>query len=319
MTRGAFTIALVLAGCSFHAADLDTPDADVTPATSDAQAEAVHCTGKSAAKQDDVWLITSGGLVRTVMVHVPASYDPAVGMPLVLDIHGFTSDAVQEQLLSGTPAKGDAAGFITMQPFGIGVPRSFNAGACCGLAAATDVDDVGFISKLIDEASDRLCIDLSRVYATGMSNGGFLSHRLGCELADRIAAIAPVAGTLGIPSCHPSRPMPVMAFNGTADPLVPYTGSSSLGFPAIPDTFAGWAARDNCVGDPVTTYQHGDATCSTYDDCDGGADVTLCTIDGGGHTWPGGLAIPVFGKTSTDISATDAMWTFFSHHSLADH
>jgi polyhydroxybutyrate depolymerase len=86
----------------------------------------------------------------------------------------------------------------------------------------------------------------------------------------------------------------------------------------VPDAFAGWAARDGCVGAPVETFAHGDATCRTYDDCDGGAEVTLCTIDDGGHTWPGGIPIPAFGKTSGDISATDAMWAFFKAHSLAD-
>lgn len=316
--RTTLALATLLAGCSFQAGDV--PDAAVTPPGPDAAAvSGITCSGKAAVtRRDDLWTMTSGGLLRTIAVHVPASYDPSVGMPLVLDIHGFTSDAVQEQLLSNMPAKADAEGFITMQPFGLGVPRSFNAGACCGIAAATHVDDVAFIRSLIDKAADELCIDPARVYVTGMSNGGFLSNRLGCELADRIAAIAPVAGTLGISSCHPSRPMPVMAFNGTADPLVPYEGNTALGFLPVPDTFAGWATRDGCVGSPAVTYEQGDTTCRTYDDCDGGAEVTLCTIDGGGHTWPGGLPIPVFGKTSTDISATDAMWAFFSAHSLAD-
>jgi polyhydroxybutyrate depolymerase len=318
MTRLALLVALV--GCNFVPAGIDEPDAAVTPTSGDAPAASqITCAGKAAvARRDDLWVMTSGGLLRSVAVHVPASYDPTRGMPLVLDIHGFTSDAVQEQLLSGMPAKADAEGFITMQPFGLGLPRSFNAGVCCGVAAATHVDDVAFISALIDKASEELCIDPARIYATGMSNGGFLSHRLGCELSDRIAAIAPVAGTLGISSCHPTRPMPVMAFNGTSDPLVPYEGSTALGFIAVPDAFAGWAARDGCVGSPTVTFAHGDATCRTYDDCDGGAEVTLCTIDGGGHTWPGGIPIPAFGKTSGDISATDAMWAFFKAHSLAD-
>jgi polyhydroxybutyrate depolymerase len=317
MARLALLVALV--GCNFVPASVEQPDAATgTPGGDAPMATAITCTGKAAVTtRDDLWVMTSGGLLRSVAVHVPPSYDPTIGMPLVLDIHGFTSDAVQEQLLSGMPAKADAEGFVTMQPFGLGVPRSFNAGVCCGVAAATHVDDVAFISKLIDKASEELCIDPARIYVTGMSNGGFLSHRLGCELSERIAAIAPVAGTLGISSCQPSRPMPVMAFNGTADSLVPYEGSPSLGFMSVPDAFAGWAARDGCVGSPVVTFAQGDASCQTYDDCDGGAEVTLCTIDGGGHTWPGGIAIPPFGKTSGDISATDAMWAFFQAHSLA--
>ncbi len=310
----------IAAGCNFVPAASEAPDAATGSGSTDgATATGITCSGKSAvAKRDDLWVMTSGGLIRSIAVHVPPSYDPTKGMPLVLDIHGFTSDAVQEQLLSRMPEKADAEGFITMQPFGLGLPRSFNAGVCCGVAAATHVDDVAFIRALIDKAADELCIDPARIYATGMSNGGFLSHRLGCELSDRIAAIAPVAGTLGISSCHPTRPMPVMAFNGTSDTLVPYEGNASIGFMSVPDAFEGWASRNGCVGASVETYAQGDATCRSYNDCDGGSEVTLCTIDGGGHTWPGGIPIPPFGKTSGDISATDAMWAFFQAHSLAD-
>jgi polyhydroxybutyrate depolymerase len=149
-----------------------------------------------------------------------------------------------------------------------------------------------------------------------MSNGGFMSHRIGCELADQFAAIAPVAGVLGIPTCNPSRPMPVIHFHGTADTLVPYDGNAAMGFIPVLDTFHGWADRDGCTGTPAQTYAKGDATCQTYSQCAGGAEVTLCTIDGGGHTWPGGTPVPTLGLTSTDINATDAMWTFFSAHHL---
>jgi polyhydroxybutyrate depolymerase len=276
----------------------------------------VTCAGKDRPPRDAVWSISSGGLLRLVNVHVPASYDPTRGTPVVLDFHGFTSDAVQEVVLSGMAEKADAEGFISMQPVGLGVPRSWNAGACCGLAAATEVDDVAFTRAILDRADDALCVDPARVFATGMSNGGFFSHRLGCELSDRIAAVAPVAGTMGMTSCTPPRPVPVIAFNGTADPLVPYTGSAVLGFASIDATFAGWAARDGCTGAPVETFAHGDARCLTYAQCAGGAAVTQCTIDGGGHTWPGGIPIPPLGPTSTDLSATDAMWTFFVAHPM---
>jgi polyhydroxybutyrate depolymerase len=276
----------------------------------------VTCAGKQTQPRDAIWSLTSGGLLRFVNVHVPASYDPARGTPVVLDFHGFTSDAVQEVILSGMAEKADAEGFISMQPLGIGIPRSWNAGACCGLAVATEVDDIAFVRAILDEAAEKLCVDPRRVFATGMSNGGFFSHRLGCELSDRIAAIAPVAGTMGMTSCAPPRPVPVIAFNGTADPLVPYAGSVELGFEAVETAFAGWAARDGCAGAPVETFAQGDARCLTHASCASGAAVTQCTIDGGGHTWPGGLPIPPFGHTSTDLSATDAMWAFFIAHPM---
>ena len=278
---------------------------------------AAGCSGRPApAAADDTWTLASGGLMRTVHVHVPPGYDPARATPLVLDFHGYTSNAAQQDLLSQMTAKADAAGFIAVLPEGTGSSPSWNAGACCGEAVSNGVDDVGFVRDLLDAAAARLCVDAHRVYATGMSNGGFLSHRLGCELGDRIAAIAPVAGVLGVPTCTPSRPMPVIHFHGTADTLVPYDGNPSMGFPSVPDTFAGWAERDQCRGAPVETFRMNDAHCSSYLDCAGGAAVTLCTVDGGGHTWPGGTPVPALGYTTPYLSATDAMWSFFQAHPL---
>jgi polyhydroxybutyrate depolymerase len=237
-------------------------------------------------------------------------------MPLVFNFHGYTSNAMQEQLLSKMNAKADDAGFIAIFAEGTGNPQSWDAGACCGQAVQNAVDDIGFVKDMLATATQRLCIDQRRIFATGMSNGGFLSHRLGCELADTIAAVAPVASVLGMPSCTPSRPMPVLHFHGTADPLVPYGGSPSLGFPSVPDTFAGWAMRDQCTDMPSQTFSMGDSHCSSYLHCAGGAEVTLCTIDGGGHTWPGGTPVPSLGYTTPNLSATDSMWSFFQAHPL---
>jgi polyhydroxybutyrate depolymerase len=274
----------------------------------------VTCTGKAAQPLDATWTISSGGVDRTFDVHVPASYDPTHRTPVVLDFHGYSSNAAQENLLSGMDAKSDDAGFIAVHPQGTGVTPSWNAGVCCGEAAANGVDDVAFVGDLLDELESRLCVDPTRVYATGMSNGAFLSHRLGCELADRIAAIAPVAGVVGVATCAPSRPIAVMHFHGTADTLVPYDGNPSMGFASVADSFSGWADRDGCTGTPTETFAKGDSSCQTYAQCAGGVEVTLCTVTGGGHTWPGGVPVPSLGYTTTDLSATDAMWTFFQAH-----
>ena len=273
------------------------------------------CSGKSApAMADDTWTIMSGGLSRTVNVHVPSSYDPSKAMPLVLNFHGYSSNAMQEDLLSQMSAKADTAGFIAIHPEG--TDNSWNAGACCGLVAQNGVDDIGFVKDILDTVVDKLCVDAHRIYATGMSNGGFLSNRIGCELADRFAAIAPVAGVTGVPTCTPSRPMPVIHFHGTADTLVPYDGSATMGFVAVPDDFAAWGMRDACTDTPSQTYSMGDVACNSYLHCGGGAQVTLCTVQNGGHTWPGGTPIPALGYTTTNISATDAMWSFFQAHPL---
>jgi polyhydroxybutyrate depolymerase len=275
------------------------------------------CSGKSTPKKaDDTWTVAFGSDTRSFDLHVPATYDPAVPMPVVLNFHGYTSNAPEEEALSDMNGKADTAGFIVVYPQGTGTAQSWNAGACCGEAVQQNKDDVGLVGAILDVLQDRLCIDAKRVFATGMSNGGFMSHRLACEMSTRIAAVAPVAGVLGIPACNPTRPVPIIHFHGTLDPLVPYGGSLALGFPSVPDTFAGWAKREACVGDPVETYRKNDAHCSTYRGCTSGSEVTLCTVDGGGHTWPGGLPVPVLGYTSPNLSATDAMWDFFVKHPL---
>jgi polyhydroxybutyrate depolymerase len=253
---------------------------------------------------------------------VPDSYQAERATMLVMNFHGLSSADWQEELLTRMDEASDARGFIVVYP--AGVASSWNAGFCCGDAWTGGVDDVQFVRDLIAELGASYCLDPRRIYATGMSNGGFLSHRIGCELAGVVAAIAPVAGVLGLPpdECQPARPVPVLDFHGTADPLVPYDGGSPLigvpvsgwlNFPPVADTMAVWRARNDCLTAPATIYAQGDATCVRWD---GHAPVVLCTIDGGGHTWPGGVPIPTLGKTSTDISATDTMLDFFAANPL---
>ena len=296
------------------APDAATPDA-ATPPTPGIPPVAAPCTGKEALTGDLDWKLSAGGVERVVHVHVPKGYDRAKPTPVVLNFHGFGSNGAEQILLSGMPAKGDEAGFIAVHPEGTGVSQSWNAGACCGTAASGAVDDVGFVGKIIDELESKLCVDARRVFATGMSNGGFLSHRLACELSTRIAAVAPVAGVLGIPTCNPARPMSVFQFHGTLDGLVPYNGNAT-GFPSVMQTLSGWAGRSGCNVTPRETSKKGEVTCVTYDGCKAGAEVNLCTVTGGGHTWPGGVPVPSLGHTTTDINATDAMWDFFSKHPL---
>jgi polyhydroxybutyrate depolymerase len=268
------------------------------------------------ASGDSTWNVQTDAGARTALVHVPTGYDPTKPTAVVLNFHGYVGTSAEQETLSLMDAEADSQGFVVVYPQGTGTIPSWNGGACCGTAASDDVDDVGFVSVLIDQLESTLCVDPRRVFATGISNGGFLSQRLACELSDKIAAIGPVAGVMGIPTCTPSRPVPVIEFHGTSDPLVPYDGDPAIGYPSVATTISGWVMRNGCNTTPKTTYSNGDATCVTYSQCQEGADVTLCTIDGGGHTWPGGTPIPVLGVTSTDISATDAMWSFFAQHPM---
>ena len=312
--RAALTLTLALAGCGGDART-PAPDAADAPAPIDAATldAPAACVGRSPQPLDAVWTLTVDGLPRTARVHVPASYDPARPTPLVLDLHGYSMSGLTQAELTRLPAKADAAGFVVVHPDGTGAPLGWNAGACCGTAASTGVDDVGFVDALLAELDARLCVDPRRIYATGFSNGGFLAHRLACERADVFAAIAPVSGVIGVATCAPSRPVPVLHVHGTADTVVPFAGSPGLGFPSVDATITGWIARDQCAAPAVETFAQGDARCVSYRGCAGGAEVALCTITGGGHTWPSGGPFPG-GHQSTDLDATATIWDFFVAH-----
>lgn len=265
---------------------------------------------------DEAWTVVHQGQTRRFYVHVPTNYDPQRATPVVLDLHGRALDARFQMLLSGMRDVADANGFLAVHPEGTreGLEQTWNAGLCCGASARDQVDDVGFLAAVLDQLQARLCVDTKRVYATGMSNGGFMAHRLGCELSDRIAAIAPVAGTLGVLGCQPSRPVPVFHFHGTLDAVVPYEGFA--GFVSVQQSMDTWVQHNGCAPQPSVFLEQGDTRCQRWEPCEQGAQVQLCTVEGGGHTWPGGTPLPVFGHTTYAISASEMMWTFFSRHSL---
>ncbi|MEZ4307243.1 MAG: PHB depolymerase family esterase [Polyangiaceae bacterium] len=256
------------------------------------------------------------GEERKADVHVPAGYEPSAPTMLVLNFHGYLSDPAQEADITKMTAASDERGFIVAYPAGL--IASWNAGVCCGSAASTGLDDVGFVSALIDELASQYCVDPKRVFVTGMSNGGFLSNRLGCELADKIAAIAPVAGVIGVPEeeCAPSRKMPVMHFHGTSDLLVPYDGNPFIGYISVAESVGRWRKIAGCGASEQTVYDKGDSQCVSANGCDDGVEVILCTVDGGGHQWPGGGSFPGGGKTTQDLDATDAMLDFFEKHPM---
>jgi polyhydroxybutyrate depolymerase len=169
---------------------------------------------------------------------------------------------------------------------------------------------------MIDQISAQYCINQDRIYATGISNGGFMSYRLACDLADRIAGIGPVAARIVTPSCEPSRPVPVIAMNGTDDLLVGYAGG-------LASTQA-WAAGNACSSDMQVVFDEGEVTCVAYEDCAEAATVEFCSIEGGGHNWPGAIDLfeldPITywwaGHTTQDIDASRAIWKFFAEHPI---
>ncbi len=290
--------------------------ADAGPPSSDGAAVAPSAGCNLAAPASGERTLTLEGTERSYLLHVPAGYDPARPWPVVLNFHGRTAASIGKAStlhagLSQMNDKADSAGFVVLTPQGLREPdgaQTWNAGQCC--AADRTRDDVGFVDAMLDQASAALCIDAKRIYAAGLSNGGFLASRLACERADRIAAVAPVAAGNVFLACNPSRAISVMSFHGTADGVVPYA-------PAVQTTMD-WVERNGCQAVPTETFRNGDSHCDTYAACAGGAEVVQCTVDEGGHTWPGGvdLASFGFGKTTQDLSANDAMWEFFQRHPL---
>lgn len=271
----------------------------------------IDCPLAALAAGDHTIQVLHAGLERSALVHIPASVDLQAPAPLVLNFHGLTSNSAQQVFFSGMNPKADAEGFIVVYPQG--VQSSWNAGACCGAAIDQQIDDVGFVRALVDQLEKTLCIDERRIYATGMSNGGFMSHRLACEAADLFAAVAPVSAVNGMDTCTPSRPVPVMMFNGTLDPLVAYDGGGLFGSAGA--TFSDWSIRDGCGDAPAPGKSNGAASCLQHELCDADVSVVFCTFEGMGHCWPGNDFCP-FGAASTDLSANDEMWAFFSKYTL---
>lgn len=270
------------------------------------------CSAKTGAAGDQPYTLTWAGAERAYRVHAPPGYDGSTATPVVLVFHGYTETADQIETVTKMTPVTDAHGAIVVYAQGLG--NSWNAGTCCGSSATGDVDDAGFVGAMLDAIEDAYCVDDRRVFSAGFSNGGMLSHRLACELSDRIAAIGPVSGTIAVGTCNVTRPVSVMHFHGTSDPIVWYDGGLGNA-QSVPDTISGWVARDGCGTTPATTFSMGDAHCETYDGCMQAANVTLCTLEGGGHQWPGGEPGGV-GTLNTDISASDAMMEFFEAHPM---
>ncbi|SNQ46050.1 Poly(3-hydroxybutyrate) depolymerase [Frankia canadensis] len=278
--------------------------------------------------------LTVGGLERTYRVHVPAAATRAAAggavLPVVVVLHGGGGSGRQVEQQSGMSAEADRAGFLAVYPDGTGRLRTslltWNAGTCCGYAHQNNIDDVAFLSALLDRLGREYPVDTRRIYVTGMSNGGMMSYRIGCEHAGRVAAIAAVSGALDTVTCTPSRAVPVIAFHGTADVRVRYDGGeSSLDSlrkgeekvdRSVAEAMTFWTRRDGCPATPTRTQQ-GDVRHDVYGPCSSGAAVELYSIVGAGHAWPGGTQT----RAEADAvppspHASAVMWEFFRHHPL---
>jgi polyhydroxybutyrate depolymerase len=264
-----------------------------------------------AAGSTSTHALTSGALERTYRVHLPPGYDNREPLPLVLNYHGLGGTALEQEFYSGLLAVSDAEGFILVSPDASGSARSWAS----FVNIPNGTDDVLFTNALLDALITELCVDQDRVYATGMSNGGFMSSRLGCVLPDRFAAVAPVAGVYfpALETCGSATP--IIAFHGTADGTVPFERGRLLGvipYDGVRASLAAWAKHNGCGNAAAPRNLRGSVALETFADCD--ADTQLYVINGGGHTWPGAMPIASLGPTTPDIDAAELMWAFFEAH-----
>jgi len=291
---------------------------------------------------------------RDYTVHVPPGYKPSRPVPVVIALHGGGPANARNTLKTTCPGGdmkdpgcidgvADRAGYAVLYPMGTPDPkrrllriRTWNAGGGCkgftcisGYSCKNDIDDVGYIRDVLDDLGRRLNVDTARVFATGLSNGGAMAHRLGCQLADRIAAIAPISNGnqySTCAACKPSHPMPVIEFHGNKDPISPYEGGHKETFDSEGNAMSAheaaseWAQRNGCASKSTVKELPGDKETSVRVEswkagCRDGAEVELYTIQGGGHTWPGGyqyLPARMVGEATRVINANELMIDFFN-------
>jgi len=317
----------------------------------------VDCQERAPTVEDDALCRVPGWRNRDYLLHLPAGYDPGVAYPLVIAFHGgggqkegmngLTCEDGDEASPTCLSAVADAEGFIVAYPDGTANRLGFRSwnhggdapGLHCSYACEQGIDDIAYFDALVDDLLGVASIDRQRIYATGFSNGGGMSHRLACARADRLAAIAAVGGANQFAAgatCSPSRPIPVLQIHGSDDPCWPYAGGEASCLPGQGGNYAGvlatvigderdpgWVTRNGCeptpilsdLEDPVDDGTRG--TLMSFAGC--AAETALITVEGGGHSWPGGdlyLSEDRIGRLSRDFSASQRIASFFAAHSL---
>ena len=279
--------------------------------------------------------IRLNGFRRTYRVHVPSAYDPRKQFPLVVVVHGAFDTAAGIEKISGFSHLADREDFIALYPNGFGLfgfLQHWNAGHCCGKAAADQLDDVGFIARTIEDASRRLTVDRQRIYMVGFSNGGMMTYRFAAERGELLAAAAPLAASIaGRPSAEapewripkPAAPVSIVCLHGLADDDVPYAGGLSLhrggtrSYASVDNSIGFWVQNNGCDAAPVTRplYQ-GSISLTSWSHCRAGTEIALYRIKGWGHVWPGKYFTKELaaGNPLKDFDAAELIWQFFKRH-----
>jgi polyhydroxybutyrate depolymerase len=317
-------LAAAIAACGGHGAEASAVTAGTLP-----PASRTSGCGQHDANGSLQYTLTVSGHQRTLIVHIPVGYTGKHKLALVLNLHGSESTASAEEKFSGMDATADADHFIVaypqaLIPDGIGYDWNIPGEPMVSgkFPPASAPSDVTFLTTLVRDLAARYCVALSRVYATGVSGGGRMASQLACDASGVFAAIAPVAGLRYPNPCPASRPVPVIAFHGTADRIDPFDGGG-LGYwtYSVPAAAHLWAGHDHCAASPQTAAGRGYRR-TRYTGCARGAQVELYAITGEGHEWPGGPAMPaairsVLGPQRDAVSANALMWAFFRAHPLS--
>ncbi len=261
---------------------------------------------------------------RNFKIHIPPAYSPASSSPLVIALHGGGHNADMMETITNLSNKADEENFIVVYPNGInflGI-RTWNAGTCCGPAVTYNVDDVGFIVKMINKLRNTYAIDTNKIFVTGASNGGMLAYRLACEKSDLFAAVAPVATTMVNTSpCNALRPVPILHIHSLPDTRVPYYGGYGTSYagvymPPIDSVINVWANIDGCPGSWNVIYNQNGVLGKGWSNCSNCSEVFVYTTSDGGHSWPGGNQTENGDPPSTSLNATDLIWSFFFSHAI---
>lgn len=277
---------------------------------------------------DYVRTLKHEGLSRSYLIHVPKKYRASISAPLVLAFHGGGGDMnyMANDDYYGLISKSEVEGFIVVFPNGYSKFRSgkfatWNAGNCCANARDKNIDDVGFVKKIIERTSVELNIDKRRIFAAGMSNGGMMSYRLACEMPGTFKAIAAVAGTDNTSTCSPTLPIAILHIHAKNDDRVLFDGgagdkfrdeSKVTNFISVPNTISKWVELNKCSANSTRVLDKSGAYCERYSQCRSGVAVQLCVTETGGHSWPGGTKPRGDEPPSQALSANDVMWSFFT-------
>jgi len=292
---------------------------------------------KISAPGDHHFAIKVASLERRYVVHVPPSYDGIKPFPVVIMFHGGGGTAQAAMRETDWSAKAEQAGFLAVFPEATPPdttkpgqfrtnPQTWNDGSGRFHSGRLNIDDVGFVDAMIDDLLSRFSVDERRIYATGFSNGASMTFRAGLELSHRIAAIAPVSGHLWLKELKLARPVPLIYIFGAEDPLNPLEGgtvrlpwSAGNKRPPVLESVLRWAEALGCSLEPEVIYDHDGVKGVIYPHDRADSEIVFYTVEGLGHTWPGGQSLlpeSMVGKTSTKLRANDVIWEFFEKHPI---